>query len=333
LTTVAACAGFAAIVGDPISVTAAMGATALPEMRKYRYNDYLTSGAITAGSSLGPMIPPSMTFIVYAIITQQSIGKLFIGGIVPGVLLALSFMVVIFAGCRFNPKLGPSGEKATWRERGIVVRAGVPVVILFVLVIGGIYAGIFTAMEGGAIGCVGAIIISLLMRRFNFNILRKALLDAGKVICMVYLILIGAMIFTRFIALCNFSNISTHFLLGLSLPPIAIILIMLFILFILGFVMDTNPLVLIGIPILHPIAISLGYDPLWFTVLAVLVINVGMITPPVGISLFALRAVAPDMPVGTIYRGVFPFVVATIVVVAIILIFPNVATFLPNIIK
>ena len=333
MATVAACTAFSAIVGDPISVTAAMGATALPEMRRYKYDDYLTSGVIAAGSTLGPMIPPSLTFIIYAILTEQSIGKLFIAGIIPGLLLAISFMGIVYLRCRLNPSLGPRGPVTTWGEKMSTFKAGGPIVILFVLVIGGIYGGIFTPLEGGGIGAVGAVIIGLIMRRLTWRTFNLALLSAGKIIAMVFLLLIGAMIFTRFVAFCNLPDVVTQFMTSLALPHIVIVLIILLIFFILGFIMDTNPLVLIFVPILHPVAMAMGYDPIWFTVLVVLIINVGMITPPVGISLFALKGVAKEIPIATIYRGVMPFVLATLVVVAIIIIVPGAATALPNLIK
>lgn len=330
MATVGACTGFAAIVGDPMSVTATMGVTSLPEMRRYKYDDRLSSGVIAAGATIGPMIPPSVSFIIYAILTQQSIGKLFIAGIVPGLLLAIAFMALIYLRCRLNPSLGPPGGGSSWRERLVSLKAAGPVVILFLLVIGGIYAGIFTPCEGGAIGAVGAVIIGLIMRRFTWQKFNNALLGAGKVIAMTFLILVGAVLFTRFVGFCNLSGVITQFVTGLTVPSFAIVLLILLVFLVLGFVIDTLPLILIGIPIVHPVVVALGYDPIWFTVLMVLTIHLGMITPPVGLNIFTLKGVAKDIPIGTIYRGVFPFVLATLVVVGLILILPPLATWLPN---
>ncbi|MFC1902200.1 TRAP transporter large permease subunit [Chloroflexota bacterium] len=331
--TVTACTGFAAIVGEPLSATTTMGATALPEMRKYGYDDRLSAGTIAAGSTLGPMIPPSLTFIIYGIITQQSIGKLLISGIVPGLLLAVSFVLVIYFWVKKNPNLGPSASKATWSDRLTSSRAGIPVLLLFLLVIGGIYAGIFSPCEGGAIGAIGSFTFGLLLRRFTWKKFINALLGASAVVSMVFLLLGGAIVFTRFVAWCNLPDVTRQVMMALPLHPSVILIIILTIFFLLGFVIDTNPLVLIGVPILHPIAVTLGYDPILVTVLIVIMIHVGMITPPVGFSLFALKTVSKDIPIGTIYSGVFPFVIATMVVACLIFIFPNIAIWLPNILS
>jgi tripartite ATP-independent transporter DctM subunit len=330
IATIGASTAFAGIVGDSLSVTTTMGTVALPQMRKYRYDDHLSTGTIAAGATIGPMIPPSMGFILYAILTEQSIGKLFIAGIIPGLLLAIVFTASIYLRCRRNPELGPPGQRATWGERMVSLKFGWPIAILFLLVIGGIYAGIFTATEGGGIGAAGAVIIGLAMKRFTWQNFNSALLGAGRTMGMIALILVGAMMFTRFVAWCNLAGVMREFMTGLALPSSVIILMILIIFLALGFVMDIMPLILIGVPIFHPVAMALGYDPVWFTVLLLLTIQVGVITPPFAVILFAIKGLAEDIPIGTIFRGVFPFVVGTVVVIGLIFVIPSLATWLPN---
>jgi tripartite ATP-independent transporter DctM subunit len=333
IATVGACTGFAAIVGDSVAATATMGSVSLPQMQKYQYDNRLSTGSITGGATLGPIIPPSVAFIIFGVLTGVSIGDLFVAGIFPGLLMAATFVLVIFAWCRRNPTLGPPGERSAWRPRLVSLKAGGPVAVLFLLVIGGIYAGIFTPTEGGAIGAVGAILIGLVMRRFTWKSFAQSLQDSGKVISAVFLILIGALMFTRFAAWCNLSGVMADFITGLGLSPAGFMLLVLLTFFILGFFIDMMPLLLIGVPILYPIAVALGINPIWFGVLVVVVINLGASTPPVGINLFTLKGVAKDIPIGTIYTGVLPFVLATVVAICIIFAVPSLATWLPGILK
>ena len=333
IATVGACTGFAAIVGDSVAATATMGSVALPEMQKYKYDNRLSTGSITGGATLGPIIPPSVLFIIYGILTQVFIGTLFIAGIVPGLLLASAFVLVINLWCRRNPMLGPAGERSAWGPRLISLKAAGPVGLLFLLVIGGIYLGVFTPTEGGAIGAVGAFVIGLIMRRFTWKSFTQTLLEAGKIVSMVFLILISAIMFTRLMAWCNLSATAHELITGLAIPPFAVVLIILLVYFVLGFVIDSMPLILIGVPLFHPIVVALGFDPVWFAVLSVVAIGAGALTPPVGINLFTLKAVAKDIPIDTIYAGAMPFVLATVVVIAILFAVPSLVTWLPGILK
>jgi tripartite ATP-independent transporter DctM subunit len=333
IATVGACTGFAAIVGDSLSATATMGAVALPEMKKYRYNDRLSAGSICGGAFLGPIIPPSVTFIFYGLFTKMSIGDLFVSGIIPGLIIALIFSVIISVWCRRDPMAGPPGEKSAWRPRLISLKAGGPVLILFLLVIGGIYMGVFTPTEGGSIGAMIAFLLGLGMRRFTWKTFAQTMLDSGKVISMIFLIIIGAVMFTRFAAWCNMSETISVFFAGLGLPPMIFVVIVLLIFLILGCIMDIMPLLLIGVPILHPIAVSMGINPLWFAVLVVLVINLGALTPPVGLILFVFKGMAKDIPMGDIYRGALPFVLGILVAMVLIFAFPSLATWLPAALK
>lgn len=333
IATVGACTGFAAIVGDSLSATATMGAVALPEMKKYKYDDRLSAGSICGGSFLGPIIPPSVTFIFYGLFTGVSIGDLFVAGLIPGILTATIFSIIITFWARRNPIVGPPGEKSAWKPRIASLRAGGPVLILFVLVIGGIYMGVFTPTEGGSIGAMISFLLGLVMMRFTWRSFANTMLDSGKVISMIFLIVIGAVIFTKFAAWCNMSDTIENFFTNLGLSPMVYVIVVLFIFMVLGAVMDIMPLLLIGVPILHPIAVSMGIDPIWFAVLVVLVINLGALTPPVGLILFVYKGMAKDVPMGSIYRGALPFVLGAVLAVALVFLIPALANWLPVALK
>jgi tripartite ATP-independent transporter DctM subunit len=333
LATVVACTGLAAIVGDSASCVATMSSIARPEMKKYGYDDRLTAGAICGGATLGPIIPPSVPFIVYGVLTSVPIGTLFIAGIIPGVIMAIFFCIVIIFWTRINPNVGPAAAKSTWRRRIVSLKAGGPVLVLFIFVIGGMFAGMFTPTEGGAMGAAGIMIMGLLLNRFRWKNFSQALVEAGKVTSIIFLILVGAVLFTRFGVWCNLSTSVSSLLSGLGLSPIIIIGIVYVAFFLLGFIVDTLPLTLIGVPIVHPIAVVLGFDPIWFAVVLVCVINVGTITPPVAICLFIMKALNPDMPIGVIFKGAMPFVIATFATILIIFFIPSLVTWLPNLVK
>ncbi len=333
MATTTSCTAFAAIVGDSISSIATMTSVAMPEMKRYNYDKRLSTGSIAGGSIIGPIIPPSIPFIIYGVLTQTSIGKLFVSGILPGMLMGLAFAVTIYIWCRINPRLGPPAESATWKQRFVSLRGIGPIIALFILVIGGIYMGIFSPQEGGAVGAAGALIIGLIMRRFTWKSFFQALLDSAKVLSMLLLVINGAILFTRFVAWCNLSSVLSHTLAGLGWPAPLLIFLILFVFLILGCLVDILTLTLIGVPIVHPVAVALGVNPLWFANLLVLVLILGTLTPPVGINLFTMKGMAPDIPIGTIYRGALPFVFAAVVVVAIVFLFPPLATWLPGILK
>jgi tripartite ATP-independent transporter DctM subunit len=333
IATVAACTGFAAIVGDGVAATATMGAVAVPEMRKYGYDDRLSSGSVVGGATLGPIIPPSTLFIIYGVLTSVSIGSLFVAGIIPGLLIAVIFCFIIAIWCRLNPNIGPAGASFGWKERITSLKAGGPVVILFILVIGGIYSGIFTPTEGGAIGAMGAFIIGLIMRRWNKRTFFNALLDSGKTVSMVFLILIGALIFTRFAAWCNLSGSLSSLINGMGLSSGTFMAIVLLVLVIFGCFIDIMPLVLIGVPVLYPVTTIMGIDPIWFGIMFCITVNLGALTPPVGINLFVFKGIFKEIPMGTIYRGAIPFVFGTVIAIIIMFFIPSLITWLPGILK
>ncbi len=333
IATITASAGLAAVVGDPVSSVVTMGTVALPEMKKYKYSDRLSVGSVAAGGCLGPLIPPSIMFIIYGVLTEQSIGDLFIAGIVPGILLAVSWILLVYFQCRKNPEMGPRGSSSSLAEKLVSIKAGWPILLLFMLVIGGIYMGLFTPTEGGAIGGAGAIIIGLILRRVTWQRLISALLEATKVTCMVFMIIGCAMIFGYFIVLSKLPLGLAAFVTGSQLSPLTILLIVLGVYFVLGCFISIIPLVLITVPIFAPIAANLGWDPIWFGVVIVMMTQMAGITPPYGINLFALKGVAKDISIGTMYRGIVPFILVMAVVIAIIVAFPQVSIFLPNLIK
>lgn len=330
IATIGGCAGFAAIVGDTISGSMTMAAVSLPEMRRYKYSDSLAFGSVASGGIIGPLIPPSIIFVIYALITEQSVGVLFIAGILPGLLLTVLFMVSIYIQCRLNPKLGPPGPPVSFKEKMVSLKGIWPIVVLFVLVIGGIYAGVFTPTEGGGIGAFGALIIGMAMRRFNWKKFNSALLETGKMSGMLFLLLGAATVFGSFFVASKFPTLLAQTVIGLNAPPLAIIILIVLVLLILGCVMSAIPMVLITTPIFYPIIVNIGYDPIWFGVIIALMFNLAAITPPYGINLFALKTVDKSVPLSVIMQGVMPFVIAALVCVAIIVVFPQIATILPQ---
>jgi len=331
MATVGACAVFSAIDGDSVASTATMSAVALPEMRKYKYDDRLSTGAITGGGNLGPIIPPSVLFIIYGLLTKVSTGDLFIAGIIPGIIMAIVFGAIIYVWCRINPNLGPPTQKSTWGPRIKSLTAIGPVVVLFLLVVGGIYTGVFTPTECGAIGTVGVVIFSLLLKRLSWNNFSRGLLDGGKVISTIFLIVIGAGMFTKFIAWCHLTESVTNIMLGIPIHFLVISVLIFF--FIAGIFMDILPLTMIGVPIVHPIAVATGADPLWFAILLCMVINAGSLTPPIGINLFVIKSAQKDIPMSVIFAGALPFVYGSVFTVAILYALPSLITWLPSVLK
>lgn len=328
-----ACAIFGAICGSNTATAATMGAIALPEMKKYKYDDSLSTASIAAGGVLGVLIPPSVIFIVYGISTEQSIGRLFMAGIIPGILLMFFYIAAIILVTRRRPELGPPGPKASWPERFRAAGGGlIEVIAVFALSMGGLFAGWFTPTESGAVGAAGVLAVSLLGRRLTRDSFKKSLLDTTRISAMIMLLIAGAMIFGRFMAICRVPFAVATWAGGLELPRAAVFLIIVFIYLILGCFIDALALVLLTVPIFYPVVVgTLGYDPIWFGVIVVLVVAMGVITPPVGMNVYVIKGVAPDVPLETIFKGIWPFLGAVIVCVLLLLAVPELATFLPNI--
>jgi tripartite ATP-independent transporter DctM subunit len=330
IATIGACTMFAAIVGDPIASVSTMGSAAYPEMKKYKYDDRLSAGSIVGGSSLGPIIPPSSAFILVGLLTGIPIAGLLVSGIFPGLLMAALFIAVIVLWCAINPNLAPAGGKTAWGPRMKSLTAVIPVLIIFVVSIGGIYLGFFTPTRGGAVGAFTAFLLALIMRRFTWKSFIQSLLDGGKAVSTVFFILIAAQMFTRFIAWCNVTNYMTNLITGMGMSATIFMVLTLIFFLILGCFIDVLPMILIGLPIFFPISQGLGINPIWFSLLFVMITNLGGMTPPMGIIMFVFKGIQPTVPMGVIYRGTMPFVIASLVAMVIIFFFPALATWLPG---
>jgi len=330
MATVGACAGFAAICGSPTASVATMGTVCLPEMKKYNYDAALATGCVTAGGTLGILIPPSVTFIVYGILVEESIGKLFIAGIFPGLLLTGLFIVTIFVITQLNPRLGPAGARATWRERLTSLTGVWEMLALFALVMGGLFAGLFTPTEAGALGAFGALILGLVERRLTRRELIMSLFETLRTTSMVFVILAGTSILGRFLAVTKIPFELAGWVSELPISPMAIFVVIVLVYMIAGCVIEALPLIMLTVPIFFPVVVALGFDPIWFGVIIVLVSQMGLITPPVGVSAYVIKGVAPDVPLGTIFRGAIIFLPAMVICVIILMAFPKIALFLPN---
>ncbi|RLC01565.1 MAG: TRAP transporter permease DctM/Q, partial [Deltaproteobacteria bacterium] len=328
IASVGAIAGFSAVSGDTLTGSVTMTSIALPEMRKHKYDDVLSIGTLTCSGTLGTLIPPSLGFIIYAILAEESIGDLFIAGIIPGIITAIAFMSLVYFRCLINPKLGARGEISTWKERFSSLRATGPILGIFTFVIFGIFGGLFTPTEGGALGGSFAIIIALIMRRINLKALMKSASEVARLSGMIFTILGGAKMFGYFIALSRLPNVLAENISMLSVPPLVILFLIVMVLFILGCFMPAIPLILICVPIFLPIAHNLQWDLLWFGVIVVLAYDLATVTPPFGINLFIMKGVT-QVPISVIYRGVIPFIGTLLFIVALISVFPALATWLP----
>ncbi|MFC1869207.1 TRAP transporter large permease [Thermodesulfobacteriota bacterium] len=333
MATILGCAGFAAVCGSSIATTTTIGAVALPEMRKYKYSPTLSIGSIAAGGTLGILIPPSGGFLIYGIITEQSIGKLFLAGIIPGILLSVLFIITVYILAKVNPLIGPKGPKSTWGERIGALKDIWGVAILFLVVMGGIYSGVFTPTEAAAVGALCAFLVGLVKRRLTLKNIKDSLINMTVTTGMVFVILIGAFLFGYFMAASRLTAVLAAFVAGLPFSPVLILVCILILFLILGCVMDPYAMLLIVVPILFPVIMNLGLDPIWFAVLVVLMMELGMITPPVGMNVFIMRGVAKDVPMYTIFKGLTPFVVAMVICVVLVIVFPDIALFLPNSMK
>jgi tripartite ATP-independent transporter DctM subunit len=330
MASIIASGGFGAICGSSIATAATMTRVAYPEMRRHRYKDTLATASIAAGGTLGILIPPSTVMVIYGIITETDIGKLFVAGILPGIVAVTCLCLAVVVVTWRDPEAGPPVQRLGWGDRLRAVRGIWAVALLFLLVIGGIYGGVFTATEGAGVGATGAFVIALLRRTLTWRVLAEVLVESARTTAMLFAILIGAMIFTNFI---NFTTMPTDlrdWITQLSPSPIVVVLMMMLIYIVLGMVMEELAIVLLTIPVFFPVIIGLGYDPIWFGILIVTVVEIGMISPPVGLNLFVVNALLPKVGLNTIYRGITPFVIADIVRLGILIAFPAIALWLPS---
>jgi len=330
MATIVACGGFSAICGSSLATAATMGRVAMPQMRKYGYKDSLASASIAAGGTLGILIPPSVMLVIYGILTETSIRELFAAGFIPGMLGIVLYLVAVKWVMWRDPEAGPAGERVPWSERIDALKSVGSTLALFVLVIGGIYLGVFTPTEAAGIGAMGAFVIALMRRALSFTLLMEVLMDSARTTAMLFAVVLTALIFANFINRAGLPSDLLGFVNGLEMAPFLVILVILAIYVLLGCVFESMSMLLLTVPVFFPVVAGLGFDLVWFGILVVIVIEISLITPPVGMNVFVLRAVLPDLATGTIFRGVTPFWVAGMVRALLVLVFPGIVLFLPE---
>ncbi len=328
--TVLACSGFAAICGSTAATAATMGGIALPEMKKYNYDDKLATGTVASAGTLGILIPPSTVLIIYGLLTEESIGKLFVAGIIPGILLTVLFVFTVILLCLRDPKLAPPGPKTTFVEKIISLGGIIEAILLFLLTIGGLFLGWFSPTQAGSIGAFGAFLIGVFRNKLKLAQTIEVLTGGLRTACMVMFIIVGAAVFGHFLAISNIPFILSDWVSTLPIPPMAIMGVIVLIYFIGGFFMDSMALIIVSIPIFFPIVQKFNFDPIWFGVIVVMVGEMGVITPPVGVNVFVIKGIAPRVPLQDIYLGILPFLGAIVLMTALLLIFPQIAIFVPN---
>ena len=332
MATVGACTAFGAICGSGPATTATMASVALPEMRRYKYSMELGCGAVAASGGIGMMIPPSVVFIVYAIMTEQSIGRLFIAGILPGVLIAALFCLAIFLQCVRRPELGPAAPSSSWKAKILSLRGAWETLLLFVAVMGGMFGGLFTPTEAAAIGAAGTIVITAFKRKLSLQMFVRSLKETLRTSCMVMIIVAGAVVFGHFLAVTRIPSELANWLGNLPLPGWVIMGLVVLFYLVAGCFVDALALILLTIPIFYPVVMNLGFDPIWFGVMIVLVTQMGVITPPVGVCVYVVSGIERDVPLETIFRGALPFLAALVIAAMLLILFPQIVLVLPRLI-
>lgn len=330
MATVFACAGFAAINGSSVATAATMTNVALPEMRRFGYHPGFSTGVIAAGGTLGIMIPPSVVFALYGILTEQDISKLFISGVLPGLLAIMLYVIAIRILGMIRPDHLPRGPKTSWPDRFASLRDIWATALLFIAIIGGMYGGVFTATEAAGVGAISALIIGILRGRLDWPKIREALIDAVRTSASIFTIVVGAFLFGYFLVITQTPQKVSDFLTGLPIGPYGVLTLILIMYLILGALMDELAIILVTVPIVYPVMMQLGFDPIWFGVIIVMVTTLGMVMPPVGINVFVINSIARDVSLWEIYKGVMPFILVDLIRLALLVIFPAIALFLPS---
>jgi C4-dicarboxylate transporter DctM subunit len=333
MATVVASGFFAAICGSTSATAATIGKIALPEMKRYKYDDALAAGCLASAGTLGILIPPSTIFLVYGIITEQSIGKLFVAGIIPGIILSFLFLLTVGFICWRNPACAPAGASTNFKEKRKALIGIGEALILFALVIGGLFFGWFTPTQAGGIGAAGALAIGLVRRQLSWRAFIDSTMDGLRTSCMVLCVIACAAIFGHFMAVSTIPFILADWIGGLPMHPMAIMGIIVLIYLIGGCFMDAMALVVLTVPVIYPVVVRLGFDPIWFGVMIVLVSEMGVITPPVGVNVYVIKGIAPEIPLETIFKGIFPFLIAILICAGILMLFPKIALILPGMTK
>ncbi|QHE78660.1 TRAP transporter large permease [Hydrogenophaga sp. PBL-H3] len=333
MSTVAACAGFGAICGSSVATSATFARVAYQPMMKFNYQDSMAAGTIAAGGTLGILIPPSVIMVLYGIMTETSIGKLFAAGLLPGLLAVVLFCIAIYVTSRFNPAACPSGARSSWPERLKAAYKVWPVMVLFLVVMGGIYGGLFTATEGAAIGATGGLILALSRRVLSWSVLVEVVTESARTTAMMFMLLIGALIFANFINYTSLPSDLVDIVTATGVSPLTAMLTILAIYIVLGAAMEEVSMILLTVPVFFPLIVKLGFDPVWFGVIIVSVVMLGMVSPPVGMNIFVVRNLLPQVKTTALFRGVMPFVVVLCLLPLILLVFPQLATWLPSFVK
>ncbi len=333
MATVGACTGFGAICGSGPATSATMAAVALPEMKRFKYSMELGCGTVAAGGSLGMLIPPSVVLIAYGVMTRQDIDKLFIAGIVPGLLIAGLFCVTILIQCLRRPQLGPAATGSTWVNRFASLAGVIETLALFVLVMGGMFAGLFTPTQAAAIGAAGSLAIAAIRHKVNLSMLRQSLMETVRTSCMVLFIVAGATIFGRFLALTQIPQDLATWLKALNMPGFLVMAMIILFYLLAGCFIDALALMLLTVSIFQPVVVKFGYDLVWFGVMIVVVTQMGVISPPVGVCVYVVSGVERDVPLGTIFRGALPFLLTLIIAAGILVAFPEIALWLPRLVR
>jgi tripartite ATP-independent transporter DctM subunit len=328
--TITGCAGFAALSGSSFASAVTMGRVALPEMKRFGYDDGLATGSVAAGGTLGFLIPPSSGFVIYAILTEQSIGKLFIAGILPGILLTALFLVTVAIITHYKPDSGPAGGKIAWADRLKASRRACGFIAIVTVTIGGIYGGTMTPVEAAGVGAFLTLLAALFRRSLNINALKAVFLHTLRTTALTFMILIGAHIFIPFMALSRIPDNVIGFLTRLPVDPMGHLLIILAVYVILGTFLEGIAMLVLTLPVVFPVIIGCGYSPIWFGVIVVIVLEMGLISPPVGVNVFVVKGVAPEVPLNTIFRGIWPFWMAMLVCLTLLVVFPQLALYLPG---
>ncbi|MBU0970950.1 MAG: TRAP transporter large permease [Proteobacteria bacterium] len=335
MATVTACTAFGAVCGSSPATAATMATVGLPEMKRYNYDDELATGSVASGGGIGMIMPPSVVLIIYGILTEQSIGALFVAGIFPALLVTVLFIICIYIRCRISPDQGPPGEKFSWPEKFKALLGLTETLIVFTLVIGGIFIGLFTPTEAAAIGAFFMLLIALVRRQISWKGFVNSLMETLRTSCMVLMLIAGAVIFGKFLAVTRIPFEIAGWVAGLEMSPVLVMGVIIGIYFIGGCFMDALAFVTLTVPIFFPVVMELGFDPIWFGIIIVMVTEMGVITPPVGINVYVVYGVAKnvlkeEIPLEKIFKGIFPFLIAVIVGVLILILFPSIILYLPN---
>ncbi len=334
MATVSACTAFGAVCGSSPATAATMSTVGIPEMKRYGYANSLAAASVASGGGLGMIMPPSVVLIIYGVLTEQSIGALFVSGILPAMLLTALFIVGIDIQCRINPALGPKGDIFTWSERFRSLANLLDTILIFLLVIGGLFWGLFTPTEAASIGVIGVLALALIKRQLTWRAFVNSLYETLRTSCMVLVLIAGAVVFGKFLAVTRIPFDIANWVAAFDMPSFAIMGTIILIYFIGGCFMDSLALIMLTIPVFFPVVTSMGYDPIWFGVIIVLVTEMGVITPPVGINVYVVygmcRKIAPDVTLEDVFKGILPFMLSIVIGIALLFIFPQIILFLPG---